>query len=109
MRFIKKKKRENEKKKKKSKKLINFLGHLFNTREGDRSRPQIFFPTKQSSNSMKFKNTGVGRNRISSDYLNDNRTHRSKTDIDNLVDDELNARLSICDGDDDISITFVVR
>lgn len=32
-----------------------------------------------------------------------------KNDVDILVEDELNARLSICEGDDDVSIEFVVR
>lgn len=32
-----------------------------------------------------------------------------KKDVDILVEEELNARLSICEGDDDVSIELVVR
>jgi hypothetical protein len=42
-------------------------------------------------------------------YLRESRRHINKNDIDNFVDEELSARLSIFDGETDVSIKFVDR
>ena len=118
LRFIKKKE-EKEKERKSEKLMINFLGHLFNTHERERQiEIGCFFFHEYSFQQnnlriVKIQEHRCKEKRISSEhfppYLNDRRKHRSKTDVDNFVDDELNARLSICEGDDDVSMTFVVR
>jgi hypothetical protein len=97
-------------KKRKTKWLV-----VCSTHNSDRNQDlfKAILSTKQYFNSKNLKSTGVKREREKpllnfSYYLIKIRRQMRINDIDNFVDEELNARLSIFDGIIDVFIEFVV-